>query len=121
MHQRDLAAIAVHEPDTIHFVPGTFMAEHQQIRIGGGKLEMVEPVGGSMNDLGLASAGVDGEQRHRQVRGQALFHHLAFRLWLIELLWLVGLRAVSRLPVVCAFAFDIGSREKRFVGIDRSN
>ncbi len=43
MHQQRIAAVDVDGPDTVNFMPGAFVAKHQQVGINRRKLDMVEP------------------------------------------------------------------------------
>ncbi len=110
----DVAAICPHGPDAIDFVPGTFVAEHEQRRIGGGELQVVQPVRALEDCLHFAGFGVHREQGHGEVRRQTLLHHLAFVPRLIELLRPWGPGAVIVPPV----ALDESTCEQGLVRVD---
>jgi hypothetical protein len=46
-------------------MPRTLVTKHQRVGIGGRELQVIQPVGGAVDDGLLAGAGVDGEHRHR--------------------------------------------------------
>jgi hypothetical protein len=52
------------------------VGEHEQRRVRGRKLEMIQPVGRMEELLHLAGLEIDGDHRHRNARGQAPRHHV---------------------------------------------
>ena len=73
-----VGAVGVDHPDAIDFLPGAFVAVHEEGGVGGGEEEVVDPVGGVEEGLHLAGlfavgAGLeaDGEENERKAGGEA--------------------------------------------------
>ena len=60
-------------PYAIDLMPGAFVAKHEQIRLGWGKLNMIEPVRAGMECFNFASFDADGIETHGQMRSPAAF------------------------------------------------
>ena len=60
-------AVGADGPDAVHLVPRPFVAEHQQVRIGGRKLQMIQPVVAAVEIFHFAGLKVVEKQFHRQV------------------------------------------------------
>ncbi len=79
-----VGAVGVDEPDAIDLLPHAFVAVHEELGVGGGEEEMVDPVGGveeGLDGAGLFAVGAgleaDGEEDERDAGGEAALHHLA--------------------------------------------
>jgi hypothetical protein len=53
-------------PDAVHLVPGAFVAEHDEVGIGGRKLQMAQPLVLAQDILQLAGLDVHREQNARR-------------------------------------------------------
>ena len=102
-----VGAVGVDHPDAIDLLPGAFVAVHEEVGVGGGEEEMVDPVGGVKQGLHVAGflavgAGLeaDGEEDERKARGEAALHHQALVLGLI----VRALRGARNAVVGCGLA-----------------
>ena len=127
MNQARLAA-ELHGPDAIDAMPRPFVAENEFLRIGGRELQMVQPVGGPVNDLLFAGRGVHGEHGHRNARLLALQqpHFLGLRegqrLAVLAGGRVVGVEArVARALLELIGAFRVHAQQQGFVGVDRAD
>ena len=112
-------------PDAIDFVPGAFMTKHEQGRIGGGKLQMPEPIGAAIKGFCLARGDVAEKKLHRIMLGEAFFHHGAFGaapgVGRLDIGEAIG-SAIEIKPVGAPIiAFDDGAAEHGFVGVNGGN
>ena len=75
--ERVVGAVGVDHPDAVDFLPGAFVAVHQQRGVLGREEHVADPVGGVEEHGELAGLEVDGVERERRAGGEALLHHLA--------------------------------------------
>src|SRR5260370_36923424 len=78
MNLRESCAVGANWSRTIDFMPGTFVTEHQQRRIGGRELYVVVPVSAAQQRLHFTRFGVDGDKLQRSAFGETVLHHFAF-------------------------------------------
>ena len=133
-----VGAVGVDHPDAIDLLPGAFVAVHEEVGVGGGEEEMVDPVGGVEKGLDVAGlfavgAGLeaDGEEDERKAGGEAALHHLALVVGLVvRALRGAGDAIVGGSAACCGcggvgavlfaggVAFDVGAGGERLVGVD---
>src|SRR5260370_17786470 len=68
--------------DTVNFLPGAFVAIHEESRIGGREEQVINPVGGVKENGDLAGLKVDGIEDERDACGKAALHHRSLALGL---------------------------------------
>src|SRR5260370_38022882 len=76
--------------DTVNFLPGAFVAIHEQSRIGGREEQVISPVGGVKENGDLAGLKVDGIEDERDACGKAALHHRSLALGLEKVTGLRG-------------------------------
>src|SRR5215831_16946090 len=55
----EAAVVGSNGPDAVNLMPRSFVAEHQEIRIGGRKLNVIQPIGAVMKYLQLSGFDLD--------------------------------------------------------------
>ena len=121
MDQLILRAVGADGPDAVHHLPGALVAIQQQGRIGGRKLQVVQPIGAVLQQgRHFSRPQINGEHRHRQFCRQARGHHLALVGRLAEIG--VGHPSQRRGAVIRAAGVGVALDERAgaegFVGVD---
>ena len=98
-------AIGANRPDAVDLVPWSFVAKHNQRRIGGRKLHVVEPVRVGMERIDGAASYVDCVKLHWQAQRPAFLQPASAA---------AGSWSGVRGPRAC----HITSGEQSFIGID---
>ena len=128
-------AVGADRPDPVDLVPRPFVAIHDEAGVRRRKLDMVEPIRRSDDDLPLAGADVDGEDLHWNLRFQPFVQAHFLRLGETERL---SIRAVGGIMRLAEGLLDLRrpgllravglkrlvaggplAKQQRFVGIDR--
>src|SRR5436190_3421631 len=67
VNQTQAGAVGADVPDAIDEMPGTFVTEHEERRICGRELNVIEPVVAAMNEIRFAGGNFEREEEMRQL------------------------------------------------------